>query len=387
MTQSTLIPYEEQRRSFLSCCYRFHEVLPGLLAMFFIAIFSNNLAGVPNPFTLQNLFHYLDNVIGPVNGQPLFQILNSNFVWNPFLVGFIIVNVFGIPDSWKRGLSYIHKLMPLGIIMLAPHFVFSHATKAGWPIIIIALVVMFVMASVTMWLGRLFKVDDRQAGDITGALVTGDPHVTAILMPMLKAKNGQVINALACVLLFGLIMSFLLPVVGNLLGMEEPVFGLLSVLGIGNTGQMYNAAFGYGYEAGRWAHYFEPVRHVIMPAGFLYVFLVLFLRSKRNPDNPDIHATRPLKAIPLFVLIFVALWIVAQFHVFKEPAHQAIFAMVQWDFSLAAAALGLSCPIRNVKEWGLRGFGLTCAAGILRLVVLTVVVLLAVHFNLVTFTF
>ena len=232
MTQSTLIPYEEQRRSFLSCCYRFHEVLPGLLAMFFIAIFSNNLAGVPNPFTLQNLFHYLDNVIGPVNGQPLFQILNSNFVWNPFLVGFIIVNVFGIPDSWKRGLSYIHKLMPLGIIMLAPHFVFSHATKAGWPIIIIALVVMFVMASVTMWLGRLFKVDDRQAGDITGALVTGDPHVTAILMPMLKAKNGQVINALACVLLFGLIMSFLLPVVGNLLGMEEPVFGLLSVLGI-----------------------------------------------------------------------------------------------------------------------------------------------------------
>ncbi len=99
MTQSTLIPYEEQRRSFLSCCYRFHEVLPGLLAMFFIAIFSNNLAGVPNPFTLQNLFHYLDNVIGPVNGQPLFQILNSNFVWNPFLVGFIIVNVFGIPDS------------------------------------------------------------------------------------------------------------------------------------------------------------------------------------------------------------------------------------------------------------------------------------------------
>ena len=251
MTQSTLIPYEEQRRSFLSCCYRFHEVLPGLLAMFFIAIFSNNLAGVPNPFTLQNLFHYLDNVIGPVNGQPLFQILNSNFVWNPFLVGFIIVNVFGIPDSWKRGLSYIHKLMPLGIIMLAPHFVFSHATKAGWPIIIIALVVMFVMASVTMWLGRLFKVDDRQAGDITGALVTGDPHVTAILMPMLKAKNGQVINALACVLLFGLIMSFLLPVVGNLLGMEEPVFGLLSVLGIGNTGQMYNAAFGYGYEAGR----------------------------------------------------------------------------------------------------------------------------------------
>lgn len=381
------MPYEEHRRSFLSCCYRLHEVLPGLLAMFFIAIFSNNLAGVPNPFTLENLFHYLDNVIGPINGQPLFQILNSNFVWNPFLLGFIIVNVFGIPDSWKRGLSYIHKLMPLGIIMLAPHFVFSHATKSGWPLILIALVVMCAMALMTLWLGRLFKVDDRQAGDIAGALATGDPHVTAILMPLLKAKSGQVINALACVLLFGLIASFLLPVVGGLLGMKEPVFGLLSALGIGNTAQTFNAAFGYGYEAGRWAHYFEPVRHVIMPAGFLFVFLVMFVRSKLNPDNPEIHATRPHKVIPLFVIIFVALWIVAQFHVFKEPAHQAIFAMVQWDFSLAAAALGLSCPLRDVAHWGLRGFALTCVAGVIRLAVLVAVIMLAVQFNLVTFSF
>ncbi|MBO4318376.1 MAG: putative sulfate exporter family transporter, partial [Mailhella sp.] len=124
------IIYEDRRRSFLSCFYSAKEALPGLLAMFFIALFSNNLAGSPNPLTLENLFRWLDGVIGPVNHQPLFQILNSNFVWNSFLLGLIIGNVFGVPDSWKRGLSYIHKLMPLGIIMLAPHFVFSHAEKA-----------------------------------------------------------------------------------------------------------------------------------------------------------------------------------------------------------------------------------------------------------------
>ena len=42
------------------------ESLPGLLAMFFIALFSNNLAGSPNPLTLENLFSWLDAVIGPV---------------------------------------------------------------------------------------------------------------------------------------------------------------------------------------------------------------------------------------------------------------------------------------------------------------------------------
>ena len=96
------IPYEERRRSFLSCLYSMQESLPGLLAMFFIALFSNNLAGSPNPLTLENLFSWLDAVIGPVNHQPLFQILNSNFVWNPFLMGLVIGNVFGVPDSWKR---------------------------------------------------------------------------------------------------------------------------------------------------------------------------------------------------------------------------------------------------------------------------------------------
>ena len=171
--------------------------------MFFIALISNNLAGSPNPLTLENLFSWLDAVIGPVNHQPLFQTLNSNFVWNPFLMGLIIGNVFGVPDSWKRGLSLIHVFMPLGIIMLAPHFVFSHATKAGMPLILFAFAVMVLTAVVTLVIGRALRMDDRHYSTIAGALSTGDPHVVAILMPMLKSKGGQVINALGCVLLFG----------------------------------------------------------------------------------------------------------------------------------------------------------------------------------------
>lgn len=381
----TLESYETNRTSLWSCCYTFREVLPGLLAMFFIAIFSNNLMGVPNPFTLENLFHWLDQVVGPVNGQPLFQIFNSNFVWNAFLLGFIITNVFGIPDSWKRGLSYIHKLMPLGIILLAPHFVFSHATRSGWGLILFAALLMFLTAEATMWLGRRWGMDDRLTGDIAGALATGDPHVTAILMPLLKAKGGQVINALVSVLVFGLVASFLVPVLAGLLGMSEPGVGLVSILGIGNTGQMYNAAFGYGYEAGRWAHYLEPVRHVIMPAGFLYVFFVMFVRCKLRSHDETYQATRTHTVIPVFVWVFIALWIVAQFHFFKEPSHLVIFELVKWDFSLAAAALGLSLPLREIVQWGTKGLGLTFVVGTVRLVILLLGVMLAIKYQWLVF--
>ena len=87
-------------------------------------------------------------------------------------------------------------------------------------------------------------------------------------------------RTLSCILLFGLVASFLLPVLGRAFNMDDEAFAVLSVFGIGNTGQMFNAAFGYSYEAGHWAHYVEPVRHALMPAGFLFVFLVMFLRAR-----------------------------------------------------------------------------------------------------------
>lgn len=374
-------PPAYRRKNFLSCLYSLREAMPGLLAMFFIAIFANNLLGVPNPFTLENLFAYLDRVIGPVNGQPFFQIMNSNFVWNSFLLGFLISNIFGVPDSWKRGLSYIHKLMPLGIIMLAPHFMIGHASKAGWGLVLFALIFLFFSATLTVSLGRLFKVDDRHSADIAGALSTGDPHVCAILMPMLKAKGGQVINSAACVIAFGIIASVALPALAGLIGLSQEGTGIVSVLGIGNGAQAFSAAFGYGYEAGRFARYYDVVRHVIMPAGFLYVFIFMFIRRIRNNGYPTVMATRGITKIPPYVVVFAVLWFLACMHLFKEPAHHVIFEMVRWDFSLAASALGLSLPLREIRQWGLRGFALTCVAGFIRIIVLLAAVWTMIKFE------
>jgi uncharacterized membrane protein YadS len=364
--------YALKRKSFLSSLYGFKAVLPGLLAMLYIAVFSNNLPGVPNPFTLENLFHWLDGVIGPLNHQPFFQILNSNFVWNPLLMGFIIGSLFGVPDCWKRGLSFIHILMPLGIIMLAPHFILGHAFKLGfWPMAIFA-VFLFLTATITLFLGRLFGVDDRHASIIAGGLSTGDPHAGIILMPLTKANGGQVVNATVGVIGFGIIAMLLLPWVTGFLDLPQKYIGLAAAGGVGNGHQALYAAYESGYEAGRYALWFDVGRHVIMPAGFLYVFIVMFVRKLRDPRNPGIQATRGIDRFPLWLGVFVFAWILACLHVFKEPAHQAIFSMVKWDFSLAAAALGLSISVKDITAAGFKGFVLTVTAGIVRLALLMV---------------
>ncbi|MFV0436443.1 MAG: putative sulfate exporter family transporter [Desulfopila sp.] len=375
---TALTPYEACRRSLFSSLYRFSEVLPGLLAMLFIAVFSNNLAGVPNPFTLENLFHWLDNVIGPLNHQPFFQIMNSNFVWNPLLLGLLIGNIFGVPDCWKRGLSYIHMLMPLGIIMLAPHFIIGHAGKLGVLPILIFTCSLFVTATIALYLSRLFKLDDRHGSIIAGGLSTGDPHVCAILMPLIKAKGGQVINALVCVLVWGLIAMFALPYLAQLMGLSQQVVGLAAAAGVGNGAQALFAGYQVGYEAGRYAYWFDVGRHVIMPAGFIYVFIVMFIRQRRFRTNPEVRATRGINTFPVWLGVFIFFWVLACLHLFKDPAHQAIFTMVKWDFSLAAAALGLSLSFKDIFALGLRPFIVTFLAGGIRIVLLLAALYLCV---------
>lgn len=365
----TAIPqtYEQTRTSLLSSFYPLKEALPGLLAMFFIGIFANNLPGVPNPFTLDNLFAWLDGVVGPVNHQPLFQILNSNFVWNPLLLGLIVGNAFGVPDSWKRGLATIHMLMPLGIIMLAPHFMVGHAFKLGLVPMLLCAGAMLGTAGLTLGCARLLKLDDRHAAIIAGGLSTGDPHACPILMPLIKAKGGQVVNATAGVILVGLLIMPVLPLLAGLLELPEPEFGLAAVLAVGNGAQALSSAFAYGYEAGRYAGWFDVGRHVLMPAGFLSVFLFMFLRRLRRRGDETIQATRGIDRIPTWVLVFVFCWVLACLHLFKEPAHHAIFNLVKWDFTLAAAALGLSLSWRDLLAPGFKGLAVTAIAATLRM--------------------
>ncbi len=382
MAQSAAATYDDHRRSFLSSLYSFGKTFPGLMAMLFIAVFANNLPGVPNPFTLSNLFAWLDGVIGPLNHQPMFQLLNSNFVWNPLLLGLIIGNLFGVPNIWKPGLSYIHMLMPLGIIMLAPHFIVPHAAKLGvWPIIICT-GSMFLTASITLALARVFKLDDRHGSIIAGGLSTGDPHACAILMPLIKAKGGQVVNAVICVIGFGLISMIMLPMVGSMTNIPEKYMGLAAIVGVGNGHQALFAAFQSGYEAGRFALWFDIGRHVIMPAGFLYIFIFMFIRKLRSPNNSEIKATRGIKRFPIWLVVFIFCWILACLHLFKEPAHHAIFNMVQWDFSLAAAALGLSISFKEIIAVGYKGFIVTCIAGFLRILLVLGAIFLCVKTGL-----
>jgi len=56
--------------------------------------------------------------------------------------------------------------------------------------------------------------------------------------------------------------------------------------------------------------------------------------------------------------------------------------MVQWDFSLAAAALGLSISFKEIIAVGYKGFIVTCIAGFLRILLVLGAILLCIKTGL-----
>jgi uncharacterized membrane protein YadS len=272
-------------------------------------------------------------------------------------------------------------LMPLGIILLAPHFMVFHAFKLGAVPIAICTLSLFATASITLLISKLLKVDDRHGAIIAGGLSTGDPHVCAILMPLIKAKGGQVVNAVVCVIVWGLGAMILVPFIIQLVEIPSKYLGLYAVAAVGNGHQALYAAYGGTYEAGRFAMWFDVGRHVIMPAGFIYVFTVMFIRKLRNRENPEVRATRGIPTFPVWLGVFIFCWILACLHLFKEPAHHAIFNLVKWDFSLAAGALGLSLSFRDIVLPGAKGLLVTAVSGVIRLLFLLGVILLCVNFG------
>ncbi len=120
-----------------------------------------------------------------------------------------------------------------------------------------------------------------------------------------------------------------------------------------------------------------------MPAGFIYVFVVMFIRKLGHRDNPAVLATRGVETFPIWLAVFIFGLVAAGLHVFKEPARHAVFNMVKWDFSLAASALGLSLSLKDITSAGLRGFFLTCVVGVLRIVLLLAALFICVKAGLI----
>ncbi len=343
----------------------FKKSWPGLLAMALLALFCG-LPGLNFPLTLDTLLHYIDAVLPPVYGKGFFtDLLHMNYVVNCLLVGIIVRNVIGVPNSWEAGLTYSGVFMNAGIIMLGSQYLLSDLIKLGWVSIIVMFFMVFGGALIFTFMGRLTKMGDSMTALLAAGFSMCGVSACIAISPMVRAKSEEVAYAIAVSVTFGLVCLFALPFVGHLIGMSNDAFGLLSAAGVPNSNQVIATGFNYSFEAGRISGFTNIGRLVLIPGGVLFIY---FMTLGKEIKGSSISFWQVLREkFPIFIIGFAIVWALNCMKVWPLPASEAMGKVMEWFFSLSFVGLGLLTKLSDLRKAGIKGIIIGYTAGSMRI--------------------
>ncbi len=311
----------------------------------------------------------------------MYQTLQFKYVAMLLVGGILIRNLLGVPKVLLPGIGLARPLIKPGIIILGVHYVWSDVLKVGGTGLLLAAVFIFGTAIVVMALSRRFGVGDGLGG-IMGA-GTGVCGVSAIIAtaPVVNAKPRDMAYAIGTILLFGTLMLFVMPYLGQALGVSQPQFGAWVAIAILNTAQLIAAAEWYGEAARDTAVLINAARIMLIP--FIVIFAVWFYGLKgKGKRKVGFWATLRAK-FPVFILGFFALILLNSLglDVLGGPKVSgspfwAMNAVYKWFFAVGFAGIGLSISIDDMKKAGGAAFFIGSGAATAKMVLGLVVVLL-----------
>ena len=281
------------------------------------------------------------------------------------LVGNTVYGWVQAPTAAGVGLAK-QRLLRLGIILYGLRLTFQDIGALGVSGVLIDAVVLtstFVMAQ---WLGQRWLGLDARTAILVGAgsSICGAAAVLATA-PVAKARADDVAVAIATVVVFGTVGTFLYPAFyqwnlhAQWLSLPESTYGLWVGSTVHEVAQVVAAGEAVSPAAADMAVVAKMVR-VMMLAPFLIVLSAWL--AQREGDAAAAGSAAPAEkksllarvTIPWFALGFVA---VAGIHSLGIIPQSALTLGVQLDnvlLTMAMAALGLTTHVRAVKAAGIK---------------------------------
>jgi uncharacterized integral membrane protein (TIGR00698 family) len=310
----------------------------------------------------------------------LYQTLQFKYVAMLLIGGILIRNIFGLAKVFRPGVGIARPLIKPGIIILGVHYVWSDVIRVGGTGLFLAAFFIFGTAILVMWLCRRFGVSDGLGG-IMGA-GTGVCGVSAIIAtsPVVGAKPRDMAYAIGTILLFGTAMLFIMPYLGQAMGVSQSQFGAWVAVAILNTAQLIAAAEWYGDEARNTAVLINAARIMLIP--FIVVFAVWFYGLKTKGAQVGFFTTIRAK-FPVFILGFFVLILLNSFNIealggpkVSGSPFWAMNTVYKWFFAVGFAGIGLSISFADMKKAGGSAFLIGSGAAVLKMILGFIAVLL-----------
>ncbi|WP_417885576.1 YeiH family protein [Zunongwangia sp.] len=206
-------------------------------------------------------------------------------------VGIVFAQIFKNPFQHKTQLT-INWLLKISVVGLGFGMNIHKALAAGKDGFAFTIVSISLTIGLGLFLGKLFKVDQKIAKLISsGTAICGGSAIAAV-SPIIKADAKQISIAIGSVFLLNSIALFLFPVLGHYFHMSQHQFGIWSAIAIHDTSSVVGAAQVYGNEA-------LEIATTVKLARALWVLPVSVLFAVTN------HTSLKNIKIPYFIGLFI----------------------------------------------------------------------------------
>ncbi len=271
-------------------------------------------------------------------------------------LGAIAGNLLPLGTAVLAGAKHAaRRVIPATIVLIGATLSFSHAASVGSRAFVIVCATMTAAMLSAMALGRMLGIWTRTSILIgAGTAICGNSAIVAVA-PLIDAEDRDVMLSMGAINVLGLVLMFLSPFLGGLLGMSDQGYGVWAGSTIHAVPQAVAAGFAFSEKAGGMATLVKLVR-VALLAPMLLALAFAYARTRK--DRVTVHYGR---LVPPFLWGFFALFLfnslgwlptlqfASGFSVSSADALEQIGSIL---LALAMAAMGLEVNLKFFRKVG-----------------------------------
>lgn len=265
------------------------------------------------------------------------------------VLGAVVANVSPIPAALTPGIAIASKrVLRIGIVLLGLKISLQDIAGLGFGVIAVVVTVVTVGILATVWVGKMMGIPRSQRLLIgCGFSICGAAAVAAV-DGVTDSKDEDVATAIALVVLFGTIMIPVVPLLTTTMGLTENQGGLWAGASIHEVAQVVAAGGAIGSGALATAVIVKLARVVMLAP----VMTVVGLQARRA-GTQAVNGKRP-PLVPLFVVGFVAMVLVASTGLVPDAALGALESLQTWCLATAMFGLGLGVKVKDMIKVGFK---------------------------------
>ncbi len=307
-------------------------------------------------FTVLFIGSFLVLVLG---SQTTLKLYGLEYPFWALVVGLLIGNSLPLPVWFQAAAKRTELYIKIGIVLLGASLPFTIIIRGGVWGFLEALIIVAVGFTVAFAISKAFGFDNRFAAVLgAGSSVCGVSAAIAIGTSV-RAEEKQVGYVVSLVVLYALVLIFIIPLLGRLLGLAEVVIGAW----IGGSELADAAGLAAAAMVGeRAVSAFSLVKlnRDVMIGLLAFVFAVVSVarwergRREKRPSARIIWERFPKFVLAFLVSSLVVTYLVARLGKPQVDAHviAVLNAVRTWLFTLTFLCIGLSTRLGEIRALG-----------------------------------